>query len=158
MSDPDFESFYGATPDKCFRALIVAVGDHYDAEDLLAESYARAWERWQQVKTHPVPEAWIVSVALNLHRDRWRRARRRLKAGLWSGIVDSSSLPIEPRLQNAINTLAPQQRQVLALRVLLDLDTASTARILKVAPGTVTTHLHRALSALRDTLSKEEVY
>jgi RNA polymerase sigma-70 factor (ECF subfamily) len=53
--------------------------------------------------------------------------------------------------------LPDQQRRVLALRIILDFDTHSTADALGIAPGTVTTHLHRALSALRDELSKEKV-
>jgi RNA polymerase sigma-70 factor (ECF subfamily) len=56
-----------------------------------------------------------------------------------------------------VSELPEQQRRVLALRVMLDLDTAQTAEILGIAPGTVTTHLHRALAALREVITKEEV-
>jgi DNA-directed RNA polymerase specialized sigma24 family protein len=66
-------------------------------------------------------------------------------------------LPIDPSLLAAVRALPDQQRRVLALRIILDFDTHSTADALGIAPGTVTTHLHRALSALRDELSKEKV-
>ena len=42
-----------------------------------------------------------------------------------------------------------RQRQVVALRIFLDLDTAHTADVLGIAPGTVTAHLARARAALR---------
>jgi len=42
---------------------------------------------------------------------------------------------------------------VVALRLLLDLDTASTARAMGLADGTVASHLHRALAALRRDLA-----
>jgi DNA-directed RNA polymerase specialized sigma24 family protein len=41
---------------------------------------------------------------------------------------------------------------VVALRLFLDLDTAGTARVLGIAPGTVQAHLGRAMAALRDDL------
>jgi RNA polymerase sigma factor (sigma-70 family) len=45
--------------------------------------------------------------------------------------------------------LPARQRQVIALRLFLDLDTAQTARTLGIAPGTVTAHLTRAIATLR---------
>jgi len=44
---------------------------------------------------------------------------------------------------------------VIAYRVFLDLDTGGTARALGIAPGTVTAHLSRAVSALRAHLINE---
>lgn len=49
----------------------------------------------------------------------------------------------------AIRALPARQREVVTLRVFFDLDTADTARILGISPGTVGVHLHRALAALR---------
>jgi DNA-directed RNA polymerase specialized sigma24 family protein len=49
--------------------------------------------------------------------------------------------------------LPQRQRQVIALRVFLDLDTATTAQVLGVAPGTVTAHLARATAAMREQLA-----
>ena len=43
----------------------------------------------------------------------------------------------------------------MALRVFLDLDTRQTAEALDLAPGTVTAHLHRALTALRATAAPD---
>ena len=48
-----------------------------------------------------------------------------------------------------LQRLPARQRQVVALRIFLDLDTAQTAEVLGIAPGTVTAHLTRALTALR---------
>jgi RNA polymerase sigma factor (sigma-70 family) len=55
----------------------------------------------------------------------------------------------------ALLRLPERQRQVIALRVFLDLDTAQTARALGIAPGTVTAHLARATAALRAELSPD---
>ena len=52
----------------------------------------------------------------------------------------------------ALLRLPARQRQVVALRLFLDLDTAGTARVLGIAPGTVQAHLGRAMAALRGDL------
>jgi RNA polymerase sigma-70 factor (ECF subfamily) len=54
---------------------------------------------------------------------------------------------------SALNRLSPRQREVIVLRVLLDLDTHSTAIVLGIAPGTVTAHLSRAADALQRELA-----
>jgi RNA polymerase sigma factor (sigma-70 family) len=53
----------------------------------------------------------------------------------------------------ALNRLSARQREVIVLRVLLDLDTQSTAKVLGIAPGTVTAHLARAADALQRDLA-----
>ena len=52
----------------------------------------------------------------------------------------------------ALRRLPARQREVLALRIFLDLDTETTAKVAGVAPGTVTAHLSRAVAALRRDL------
>jgi DNA-directed RNA polymerase specialized sigma24 family protein len=53
----------------------------------------------------------------------------------------------------ALYRLSARQRDVIVLRVLLDLDTHSTAAVLGIAPGTVTAHLSRAADALQRDLA-----
>jgi RNA polymerase sigma-70 factor (ECF subfamily) len=51
--------------------------------------------------------------------------------------------------------LPARQRQVVALRLLLDLDTARTAEMLGISPNTVRAHMAQALAALRTSLTPE---
>jgi len=68
------------------------------------------------------------------------------------GGADSS---VNPRIMAALLRLPARQRQVVALRLFLDLDTDRTAQVLGIAPGTVQAHLGRAVAALRDDLMPE---
>ncbi|MFE2298985.1 sigma-70 family RNA polymerase sigma factor [Streptomyces sp. NPDC059445] len=156
MKQLEFEDFYRSGRDVCLRAVLAAVSDRALAEDLVAEAFARAWAAWPRVRGHPAPRAWIVRTALNTRVSWWRRHRREVGYGDHDGreaaAVDSGGAGIDPALLALLRELPRRQREVVALRVFLDLDTATTAKTLGIAPGTVTAHLARAVGTLRGQL------
>jgi RNA polymerase sigma factor (sigma-70 family) len=102
------------------------------------------------VRQHPVPRAWVVRTALNARVSWWRRHRREVPlANHDPASVNDASDMVDAVLIAAVRRLPARQREVVALRVLLDLDTETTAEVLAIAPGTVTAHLSRAVAALR---------
>ena len=148
MNDSSFVDFYAAAKDQCLRAVLVAGLPSGEAEDALAEAFARAWASWGSLQRHPAPKAWVVRTALNAQISWWRRRRREFPhATPPEAITEPQATPW--RLPPVIANLPARQREVLALRLLLGLSTAETATCLGIAPGTVTAHLHRALSTLR---------
>ena len=154
-----FAEFYQAARDGCLRAVFATVGDRQAAEDLVAEAFARAWAHWRTVRHHPAPSAWVVRTALNARVSWWRRARREIplpeRTAVTADAAGDGSLDsvVDPELITALLRLPARQRQVVALRLFLDLDTAATAETLGIAPGTVTAHLARAIATLREELS-----
>jgi RNA polymerase sigma-70 factor (sigma-E family) len=150
----DFAEFYASAKDECLRAVLASTGDRQAAEDLTAEAFARAWTAWRTVSRHPAPRAWVVRTALNLRVSWWRRRRREVtfsEAGAPEAAPDGGPGPqVDADLMAALLRLPVRQRQVVALRLFLDLDTADTAALLGIAPGTVTAHLARAIAALRE--------
>ncbi|UQU65834.1 sigma-70 family RNA polymerase sigma factor [Couchioplanes caeruleus] len=158
MKQREFTEFYRSDQAACLRAVLVSVGDRQLAEDLVAEAFTRAWTSWHKVSRHPAPRAWIVRTALNVRVSRWRRQRREVA---WDGTPDVEDVGavdsgLDPALLTALRGLPRRQREVLACRVFLDLDTAGTAAVLGIAPGTVTAHLSRAVASLRAHLVDEE--
>lgn len=146
----EFTEFYTSAADDCLRIVLVSVGDRQLAEDLVAEAFTRAWMSWRTVREHPAPRAWVVRTALNVHVSWWRRRRREVPLGdARPPVAASGPGSIDDALAAAIRALPGRQREVLVLRVFLDLDTAATASLLGVAPGTVGVHMHRALATLR---------
>jgi RNA polymerase sigma factor (sigma-70 family) len=150
----DFASFYAAAKDDCLRAVLASTNDPQAAEDLVAEAFARAWADWRTVSKHPSPRAWVVRTALNIRVSWWRRRHREMAFGEADSVaaVPPRGDPIDRDVMAALLGLSPRQRQVVALRVFLDLDTARTAEVLGISPGTVTAHMARALAALREEL------
>lgn len=153
----DFAEFYAGSRDDCLRTVLATVRDVDKAQDLVAEAFARAWASWPRVSRHPAPRAWVVRTALNLSVSSWRRHRRELPLTGHDAPADgvASSLA-DTELAAVLQRLPARQRQVVALRIFLDLGTAHTAEVLGIAPGTVTAHLTRALMALRAELGAYE--
>ena len=154
----DFAEFYRGARDECLRTVLVSVGDYDAAQELVDEAFARACASWRKVSRHPAPVAWVVRTALNANISRWRRRRREVLVREPGMVADrpaggvATDGPFDPRVKAALMRLPARQRQVVALRLFLDLDTGRTAEVLGVAPSTVKAHLARALAALRDDL------
>jgi RNA polymerase sigma-70 factor (sigma-E family) len=150
----EFREFYRADRDVCLRAVLASVGDRQLAEDLVAEAFTRAWTGWAKVSRHPSPRAWVVRTALNTRVTWWRRRRKEvaLSEGHEVHGPPATDGALDPSLLNALRRLPQRQREVVAFRVFLDLDTAATAKALGIAPGTVTAHLARAVATLRGEL------
>lgn len=100
----------------------------------------------------------MVRTALNANISRWRRRRREVFLSDLSMVADAhiAHAPADAVIDSGIMTvllrLPIRQRQVIALRLLLDLDTGKTAELLGIEPGTVRAHFARAIATLRDEL------
>lgn len=155
----EFARFYSAHKDNCLRAVVASIPNADSPADLVSEAFARAFQRWDSVRTHPAPQAWVLRTALNLHRDEWRRQARAKRLVSARNDVAEPVHPIElldGSLVSALGALPERQRQTLVLRVLLGLSTNETAAELGIDPGTVPVHLRRALASLRSSTSIKE--
>jgi RNA polymerase sigma factor (sigma-70 family) len=157
----DFAEFYRRSKDDCLRTVLISVGDQDLAQELAAEAFARACASWRTVSRHPAPAAWVVRTALNMNISRWRRRRREVLVPEPGMLADrpatdrAASSPFDPRVKAALMRLPARQRQVVALRLLLDLDTRRTAEVLGISPNTVMAHMAQATAALRRDLIPE---
>jgi RNA polymerase sigma factor (sigma-70 family) len=149
-SQTDFADFYRSSRDACLRAVAARTGNRSLAEELVAESFTRALASWPRVRRHPAPQAWIVRSALNAHVSRWRRRKREVPLDQQDlASEDSRDDMLSGGVLAALRRLPTRQQEVITLRILLDLDTNTAAKVLGIAPGTVMTHLSRAIAALR---------
>lgn len=146
----EFAEFYADAWDDCLRIVTVSVGNRALGEDLAAEAFTKAWASWRKVRHLDKPRAWIIRCALNAQVSWWRRHRREVALGSHDErVATGQDRVLDGSLVAALRRLPVRQRQVVALRLLLDLDTATTAEMLGMSGSTVATHLHRAIAALR---------
>lgn len=132
------------------------LGPGPDADDAVAEAFARALLRWRRVKVLSYRDAWVLRVTANATVDVTRRRRPEPESAATVAFVDEAVDRIA--LAAALRALAPRQRDVIALRYLADLSVEEVAEALRVSVNTVKTHTARGIETLRATLGdwKEE--
>jgi RNA polymerase sigma-70 factor (sigma-E family) len=150
----DFADFYQRSRDECLRAVLASTDDRALADDLVAEAFARAWASWSKVSRHPAPAAWVVRTALNVRVSWWRRRRREVALDGHDRAQPAGDGPVmDDVLLAAVRRLPQRQREVIVLRVWLDLDTKTVAEVLGISALTVAVHLSRAIATLRAQLA-----
>jgi RNA polymerase sigma-70 factor (ECF subfamily) len=154
VDDRSFAAFYAAEAEGLHRALLATVASPAVAREAVDEAMARAYERWDVVGTYDAPAGWVYRTALNWSISWWRK-HRRVHELPRDETVGAPSPEIDPEGALAIAALRRlplDQRAVVVCRVLLDLDTRTTATALVIAEGTVKSRLSRGLDALRAEL------
>jgi RNA polymerase sigma-70 factor (ECF subfamily) len=155
--DERFDEFYQRGYRRLVGQLFLLTGDLHDAEDIAQEAFTRAAARWEQIRGHDVPAAWVRRVAINLATDTARRARRRLAA--LSRLGEPPVVPAlraeEVALIEALRRLPMRYREAVVLHHLVDLTVEQVAAHLGVPVGTVKTRLARGRAALARELQTE---
>jgi RNA polymerase sigma factor (sigma-70 family) len=156
-ADDGFEEAFDELFPRAVRLAHRLLGDRAAAEDVAAEAMARAYARWPKVAGLPYRDGWVLKVTTNLVIDRLRRRRPEIVPAPVDDFEDGVALRLA--LSAALLTLAPRQRQAVAPRYLGGLSDREVAQALGISLGSVKTHIHRGLNALRARLgaSLEEV-
>jgi len=142
-------SLYG---DIALRTAYLFLRDRGRAEDCVQDAFVSAWRARSSLRDPGAERAWLMTIVANTARS---HLRRRIPIPTDSVPQDPttrdpfSDLAVAADLRQALDQLPADQREVIAMRVYLDLSVEETARALKVAQGTVKSRLNRALEALR---------
>jgi RNA polymerase sigma-70 factor (ECF subfamily) len=154
----DFDEFYRDTSRRLLRYAYGLTGDPGEAQDLVQEAYARAWERWRRVRGYENPEAWLRLVVNRLSSDRWRRIGVRRARAAAAPPPEPAAGPSEDTvlLVRALRTLPVTQRRALALYYLLDRSVADIATETGASLGTVKSWLSRGRAGLAAALGEPD--
>jgi RNA polymerase sigma-70 factor (ECF subfamily) len=147
--------------DDVFAFLVYLTGDRTLADDLTAETFVRALERWRRFDPgRGSARAWLCQLARSTALDHFRAEdRRRRREGRYAadepredaGPVFGEGL--SPELEHALARLSAAEREVVALRVVLELDGEVAARVLGISATACSTRLSRALQKLEKEVS-----
>ncbi len=155
MADSDeFDAFYRGTASRLHRYAYGLCTDVTEAEDLVQEAYARAWQRWPRLRGYEDAEAWLRLVVTRLATDSWRRIAVRRATTASHRAHPPTSPPNEDvvLLVGALRTFPLVQRRALTLHYLLDRSVADIAAETGASAGTVKSWLSRGRAALAEVL------
>ncbi|MEU0212434.1 RNA polymerase sigma factor [Streptomyces canus] len=153
-----FDDFYSGHVRRLTSQMYAMTGSLPEAEDLVQEAFARAWqnwENWEKVSGYADPEAWVRSVACRIRVSVWRKAVNRLTAHRRHGIPDKvpAVSPDYVAIVAALRRIPYEQRRAIVLHHLVGLSVEETARETEVAPGTVKARLSRGRQSMALHLS-----
>jgi RNA polymerase sigma-70 factor (ECF subfamily) len=149
-----------------YRVVFRMVNDHAETENIVQDAFLRAWQALPRYRTDRPFFPYLVTIAVNLVRDLWRKERF-IDFGdmddLSKYLPDSQPGPenhLEHKellgaLAGAVAALPPTYRTVIALRYDAGLSYQEIAEAVNLPLNTVRTHLHRAKRRLRLLLEEE---
>lgn len=166
MSDPTADVLRSSYP-KVLAKTMAFTRSLPDAEDAVQEAIVRALETWPDRGRPDSAEAWLITVARNVHRDRARRAAREELTGEPLDVLAQMSPWVrvaigEPEMVRAWKddllrllfaccdpSLEPGESAALALSTMIGLSTSEVAAAFGVAPRTMEQRLARARQRLK---------
>jgi RNA polymerase sigma-70 factor, ECF subfamily len=162
--------------DQVFRVARRLVNSREEAEDLVQDTYARAFRSWQQYQPGTNLRAWLLRILTNLNIDKGRRQQRTpdlqpLEEGDYFlyNRLESTMLDENPDEERVIERLSQNSvvdalaevphdfRDVLVLVDIGEFSYAEAAQILDIPVGTVMSRLHRGRRILKQKLAEKAV-
>jgi RNA polymerase sigma-70 factor, ECF subfamily len=160
--------------DQAYRVARRLVSTREEAEDLVQETYARAFRSWRSFTPGTNLRAWLLRILTNLNIDRGRREQRSpdtqpLEEGdyfLYNRLEESGAAADEDRVVErlsqdnvveALSSVPHDFRDVIVLVDIGDFSYQEAAQILDVPIGTVMSRLHRGRRILKSELAETTV-
>jgi RNA polymerase sigma-70 factor (ECF subfamily) len=160
-----FEAFFTRYRGQVYATAYAVLGDRHTAEEVLQDTFAKAYEWRRRLHPDASPLPWLHRVALNLSYTRLGRRRpwepiseamARLVRDREVGPADSAErAELQAIVRDGIATLPPKHRGVIVLFYLHGRSINETAEILGIRPGTVKSRLHFGLRSLRARLEDD---
>jgi RNA polymerase sigma factor (sigma-70 family) len=152
-----FQQAAEAHLDEIYGYLAWFTSDRYAAEDLTGVTFERALRLWHRFDPERgSARTWLCQIARTVALDHFRSERRRTRREQLAAPLEQVDARfgegLSPDLESALARLSAGEREVVALRVLLDLDAGTAARVLGISPTNCTTRLNRALKKLEEAL------
>ena len=161
---PSFAAVAEELLDDVYGYLLYLTKNWAVAEDLTSETFEAALRKWRRFDpSRGTPRAWLLAIArstaLDWFRADARRRKREERAEAAERRDESGSFGegFSPALEAGLQSLSAGEREVVYLRVVLDLEGDTTARLLGLTPTAVSTRLSRALTKLEERMRDHDV-
>ncbi len=148
--------------DDVYGYLLYLARDRETAEDLASSTFEKALRLWGRFDpSRGSARTWLLGIArttaLDWFRAEGRRRRREEAPPPRNASTRRSGKASQPALEAALQALSAGEREVIALRIVLDLDGDTIARVLGISPTAVSTRLSRALKRLEERVTEDDL-
>src|ERR687885_462771 len=155
-SDRAFERLYQRYVGDVYRYALVVMRNPADAEDVTQTTFMNAYRAFVRGERPRTPQNWLIAIAHNVCRQRFRQLQRRpneqpLEDEVAEAVPDDES-PSAEDIRRALSHLAFNQRAALVMRELEGRSYGEIAEVLQLSTSAVETLIFRARRALREQL------
>ena len=147
-----FEVLVKAYSAELFRYGYWLSRDRFIAEELVQETFARAWSGWSSLRDSRAARSWLYTILRNEHARLFSRKRLDIADDQDVDSVEDerlASLSAELELRDALRALPETYREPLLLQVIGGFSCEEIATMMNHIPGAVMTRLSRARMVLR---------
>ena len=155
-----YEALVKALHGDLYRYAYWLTHDKQVAEDLVQETFLRAWRALDSLKDEKAAKSWLITILRRENARRFERKRFDMSEYEEASIIDTQSKSCEQEIDNdwlrdKIAKLPPEYSEPLVLQVLGGYSGEDIASMLNLNKNTVMTRLFRARNQLKDALEKE---
>jgi RNA polymerase sigma-70 factor, ECF subfamily len=159
-----FGLIYDHFSGKLYKFIFFRVGHKELAEDILADTFVKAWTRIEQVSSAKAFTSWLYQIAKNSVIDYYRLKKVTVDLEEVVDIledaaspIDDANLVIEQRVVIELMQELPQdQQQVIRYKFFEELENIEIAQIMGKSEGSVRVIQHRAVNKLKELLNKKK--
>jgi RNA polymerase sigma factor (sigma-70 family) len=156
QTDRAFERLYTRHVHDVYRYVLAVLRNPADAEDTTQATFLNAYRAFQRGERPELPRNWLLKIAHNECRQRFRMLSRRPKEVVWDEHVAAppidESVPTADEIRQALGHLSFNQRSALIMRELEGRSYGEIGEILDLSVSAVETLIFRARRALREQL------
>ncbi len=155
-----YEALVKALHSDLYRYAYWLCHDKQVAEDLVQETFLRAWRALDSLKDEKAAKAWLITILRRENARRFERKRFEMSEYEEASITDTLSTSSEQEIENQwlrekIAQMPEEYREPLVLQVIGGFSGEEISQMLSLNKNTVMTRLFRARNQLKDALDEE---
>ncbi|GDY27905.1 MULTISPECIES: sigma-70 family RNA polymerase sigma factor [unclassified Agarivorans] len=156
-----YEALVQAYNRDVYRYAYWLVKDKHIAEDIVQETFLRAWRSLDSLKDEKAAKAWLITILRRENARRFERKQFNLVDIEDHSVADVNATSTEQQIENEwlrrqIDKLAPEYKEPLLLQVIGGFSGDEIADMLELNKNTVMTRLFRARNQLKEALEDDQ--
>lgn len=159
-----FGFIYDHFSQKLYRFVFFRIGHKEIAEDILADTFIKAWLKLNHVTSHKAFSSWLYQIAKNNVIDYYRIKKTTIDLNEIAEIIEDSTSPVDDTnlaieqtlLLKLLDQLPQDQQLIIKYKFFEDLENIEIAQIMNKNEGTIRVLQHRAIAKLKELLNQKK--